>query len=267
MQVDWVKKRLDELVIVDCRFHLDDVEKGFKEYQQSHIPGAIYFDLEKDLSGKVQLHGGRHPLPIIEDFCQKLCDSGVTRNSIIIAYDDQAGAMASRLWWLMKYVGHDRVFVLNGGIQQWLNQGYPTSSQTSERIKSNYECQINQHFLASMDDVKNTLNDNKVTLIDSRAQERFEGKVEPIDPVAGHIPGAFQEDWQERTDADGLWKNQETLEGYLHPDKEVIVYCGSGVTACVNFLALTELGARPKLYAGSWSDWISYKDNPVKTID
>jgi len=269
VEVDWVAKRLDELVIVDCRFHLGDPEKGRAEYRQRHIPGAIYFDLEKDLSGNIQAHGGRHPLPCADEFCQKLRDSGVTNESIVVAYDDQAGAMASRLWWMLKYMGHDQVFVLNGGFQHWLERGNTTSSQIPELVKSNYQCKINDALFASMVEVKTKLDDNNVMLIDSRSQERYEGKVEPIDTIAGHIPGAFQEDWQERTEVNGWFKNHDKLKQdlakYLNPDKEVIVYCGSGVTACVNILALTELGARPKLYGGSWSDWISYKENPIQS--
>ncbi|WP_416150460.1 sulfurtransferase [Salipaludibacillus sp. HK11] len=269
VQANWVNDRLNELVIIDCRFHLGNPEKGLSEYRQNHISGAIYFDLEKDLSSNVETHGGRHPLPDLENFTQKLRESGVSNNSIFVVYDDQAGAMASRVWWMLKYVGHDQVFVLNGGYSNWLKQRYPTSSQIPEPRKSDYECRVNNDLLVSMSEVKSKLDDNKVLLIDSRSKERFDG-VEPIDAIGGHIPGAFQEDWQDRTDADGNWKDLDNLKRdldiYVNADKEVIIYCGSGVTACVNILALSELGAEPKLYAGSWSDWISYKENPINTI-
>ncbi|WP_425335405.1 sulfurtransferase [Salipaludibacillus daqingensis] len=270
VEADWLEKQqLADVVIFDCRFHLDDSNKGYEEYLVSHIPGAVYLDLEKDLSGEVQIHGGRHPLPDIDDFIEKLRKSGVSKDSTVVAYDDQRGAMASRLWWMLNYVGHDNVYVLNGGFQYWVEKGYSTSSRIPLPNRSNFKYDLQTHLIASKSEVKDSIGDDAVVLIDSRAKERYEGKVEPIDTVAGHIPGAFQENWQDRTTDVGLWKNQtelrKELNNYLESSKEIIVYCGSGVTACVNVLALTELGVKPKLYIGSWSDWISYKDTPIIT--
>lgn len=266
---EWLFENLeqDELVVIDCRFHLDNTVKGYDEYKEEHIPRAIYMDLDKDLSGPVGEHGGRHPLPDIDEFVELLGRAGIDDSQTVVIYDDQRGAMASRLWWMLKYTGHENVLVLEEGFSHWKDKGFPVTNHVPSPQPVKYNLQLNEDMLVTMEDVKQNVTKNNAIIIDSRSEERFLGIHEPIDAIAGHIPGAVLEDWIERTTKDGTLKSQNEyvneLKNYVESVDELIVYCGSGVTACVNVLALTEAGSRPKLYAGSWSDWISYEDNPV----
>ena len=262
---------LHNIVMVDCTFYLGESRRGKEEYLQEHIPTAVYFHLDEDLSDKLGLHGGRHPLPNIDDFTKKLENIGISNETKVVVYDRQKGAMASRFWWLLTYLGHENVFVLNGGFPKWKESNFPTASGIEKPCeKGSFKVKINESMLVSMQDVKNKLNDVKsgtVTLIDSREPARFKGEVEPIDKKAGHIPGAINEFWANITNDSGFKTEAEWMDHFSHLDKgkETIVYCGSGVTACPNVLALKGAGfTNVKLYAGSWSDWISYNDNPVE---
>ncbi|MDX5474328.1 MAG: sulfurtransferase [Bacillaceae bacterium] len=266
-----VADSLHNIVMVDCTFYLGESMRGKEEYLQEHIPTAIYFHLDEDLSGEVSLHGGRHPLPNIADFTKKLENIGISNETKVVVYDRQKGAMASRFWWLLTYLGHENVYVLNGGFQKWKECNFTTASGIEKpRDKGSFKVEINESMLVSMQDVKNKLNDVKsgtVKLIDSREPARFKGEVEPIDKKAGHIPGAINEFWANITNDSGFKTVTEWMDHFSHleKDKETIVYCGSGVTACPNVLALKAVGfTNVKLYAGSWSDWISYDDNPVE---
>lgn len=265
----WLLARLyePELVIVDCRFLLTDPEAGRKAYTEDHIPGAIYLHLEEQLSAPVSEHGGRHPLPEISKLTTVLSKVGINRDSIVVAYDDQGGAYAPRLWWMLKYLGHERVFVMDEGYSAWKKASFPVSDHQAVRIHSQYEADVKKKMLVSMEDVQNVVNDGGALLIDSREARRYEGLEEPIDPKAGHIPGAINKFWKEVLDDQGRWKSTEVLKEHyegIDPEQEIIVYCGSGVSACPNVLALGKAGYKNvKLYAGSWSDWISYEENPV----
>ncbi|SES32787.1 sulfurtransferase [Salipaludibacillus aurantiacus] len=264
---DWLAGRLNQadVAVVDCRFNLKDPDAGKKAYDKEHLPGAVYMDLEKDLSGPVGKHGGRHPLPSLEGFSLMVGNAGISKEKTVVIYDDQAGAMASRLWWMLTYAGHPRAYVLKDSFSEWKRKGYDTTSEVPEPDPVTFIPEVHPSMLVNAGDLKGKL--NHVLLIDSRNKERYEGRSEPIDPVAGHIPGAVQENWEERTDERGVWKRADQhakdLKKYIETGKELVVYCGSGVTACVNVLALTEAGAKPRLYAGSWSDWISYEGAPV----
>ncbi len=268
----WLLARLYDpnLVILDCRFHLNDPKAGVKSYEEAHIPGALFFDLERELSGPKFKHGGRHPLPPIEQFVSKLGLAGIDDSVHVIAYDDQGGAMASRLWWLLQYVGHSKVSIMEEGFTSWKEAGFPiTNAKPQVTIPRQFTPAIQNQMLVTMDEVKQVMKDPNVILIDSREKIRYLGEHEPIDPVAGHIPGALNLDWKLNLDSTGKWLNNEQLRNRfvkLDTNKDLIVYCGSGVTACPNILALRQAGfVRIKLYAGSWSDWISYPDNPVAT--
>lgn len=269
----WLLARLYEpdLVIVDCRFQLGKPDSGRSAYAESHIPGAVYLDLEKDLSAPVGEHGGRHPLPDVEELAKRLGKAGISNESHVVVYDDQGGAMASRLWWLLSYLGHSSVYVLEEGFTAWQKAGLLVSSEEKVIFPKVFVPQPQQDMLADMQEVKAKLGMAGVVLVDSREAPRYRGEAEPIDPVAGHIPGARDFFWSEGRRADGSWKNaNEQRERFadLSQDDEIIVYCGSGVTACPNVLALREAGfTRVKLYAGSWSDWISYSENPIATGD
>ncbi|MFC5470004.1 sulfurtransferase [Cohnella suwonensis] len=271
--IKWVLARMYEsdIVIVDCRFQLGKPDAGREAYTESHIPGAVYLDLEKDLSAPVELdgHGGRHPLPDAAVLADRLSKVGISNETRVVAYDDQGGAMASRLWWLMKYLGHEQVYVMDGGFTAWKNAGCPVSAEQKVLIPARFLATVQHNMLVEVDEVRESLGTGRFVLVDSREAPRYRGEAEPIDRVAGHIPGARNFFWAEGRGPDGTWKSAAEqaarFEGLARSqDDEIVVYCGSGVTACPNVLALGEAGfSRVKLYAGSWSDWISYAGNPI----
>jgi thiosulfate/3-mercaptopyruvate sulfurtransferase len=272
--------RLNEgnCIVIDCRFSLGDPQTGRKSYEQDHIPGAYYLDLERDLSAPLhpEGHGGRHPLPDLADLAEKLTRMGVTSGKTVVGYDDQGGAFASRLWWLLMYMGHDDVCVLDGGFAAWRACGFPVTAEIpaepAQPVAKPFVPQIRSDMLVTAKDIiarKDRIGSGKVVLIDSRESGRYRGAAEPIDKKAGHIPGARQWFWKANLDAEGRFRPlKEQLKRFepLQAAEEIIVYCGSGVTACPNVLALREAGFKNvKLYAGSWSDWISYSENPIAT--
>jgi thiosulfate/3-mercaptopyruvate sulfurtransferase len=268
----WLLARLYEtdLAIVDCRFYLNQPELGRLEYDEKRIPGAIHFDLDRDLSGIVGRHGGRHPLPNREDFASKLAAVGIHSQMRVVIYDNQSGAMASRMWFLMKLIGHEQVYILKESFNDWLDSNYPIEQTTpSIRIPTTYQVGASLVQIAAMNEIKSHLNNPEITLIDSREEKRFLGLEEPIDRIAGHIPGAIHYFWREGQDEGGNWKSSEAQAERFAThlkDEAIIVYCGSGVTACPNVVALMMAGfTNVKLYPGSWSDWISYDDNPIST--
>lgn len=272
VSMEWLAEHYEDrdVVVVDCRFALGKPLSGREDYAKDHIPGAFYLDLERDLSGPVQEHGGRHPLPDLGALSLKLGELGIDSSKTIVAYDDQGGAMASRLWWLVRFLNHERVFVLDGGYSQWKAAGYPvTSAETPSAKPALFSPKVQRQMLISIQELKEKLGAPNVTVIDSREPKRYLGLEEPIDKVAGHIPGAENYFWKEVLDLNGRWKTPDTLQerfADVHSNDEVIVYCGSGVTACPNVLALVEAGySKVRLYAGSWSDWISYEENPIAT--
>lgn len=267
----WLLARMYEpdLVIVDCRFTMGQPDAGSAAYEEEHIPGAVYMDLEKDLSAPVAKNGGRHPLPDPDRLVKRLEQLGISNDVRIVAYDDQGGAMASRLWWLMRYLGHSEVYIMNEGFSDWKNSGYPIKKDQPIRIPQSYVPEINPDMLIDVEGVRQASLQRSSILVDSREPARYQGLEEPIDSVAGHIPGAINKFWKELKDEQGHWKKGALLNQHFEDiprDQEIIVYCGSGVTACPNILGLYEAGYNQvKLYGGSWSDWISYGDNPIVT--
>jgi thiosulfate/3-mercaptopyruvate sulfurtransferase len=272
VEAQWLAEHLqDEAVcIIDCRFDLSNPSWGQQQYTEEHIPNAFYFDLDKDLSGKVTSHGGRHPLPDMELLIEKLSDAGIGQNTTVVAYDSQHGAMASRLWWMLTYLGHQKVYVLNGGFPGWKKQSLPTTSQIPVFTRKNFIAYPKHHMLVHMNDVKERLEKgHDFLLVDSREPNRYKGLEEPIDNKAGHIPTARNYFWKDGMTDEGMIRSikeqEERFQG-IDKEKEIIVYCGSGVTACPNVLALKMAGFQNvKLYGGSWSDWISYENNPIAT--
>lgn len=267
--IKWLLKNINEknVRIVDCRFSLLDPQKGKSEYQKSHIPGAVFFDLEQDLSAAVQEHGGRHPLPNLEEFAGKLEKAGIGDNIAVIAYDAGEGAFAARFWWLLHYLGHNDVYVLDGGYQGWLEGNHPVNNEIPVFEKAELQIFIRNELLATVEEVKQAVNKKDKILIDSRELNRYLGLQEPIDKKAGHLPGAINKPWQEGFINQRYKSSDEQRQRFseLKPDQEIIVYCGSGVTAVPNFLSLTEAGFKHvKLYAGSFSDWISYPENKIE---
>jgi thiosulfate/3-mercaptopyruvate sulfurtransferase len=264
----WLHSKLDQgqnpnIAIVDCRFALADAELGKQQYATAHIPGSYHLDLNRDLSSPVGVHGGRHPLPDDRALSGKLAAFGIDAQTLVVAYDDSRFAFAARLWWLLRYYGHEHVAVLDGGYGAWVKAGYPVTADIPQlATPGNFQAQPQADWIVDIDRVRASLHSPTHLLIDSREVDRYLGKIEPIDPVAGHIPSAVNYPWQDVStttgsalDVDG----QRQRWGAIGEDVEAIVYCGSGVTACVNLLSMELAGITgAKLYPGSWSDWCSY---------
>ncbi|MDL0420903.1 sulfurtransferase [Caldibacillus thermoamylovorans] len=268
---EWLLEQLanKDVKIVDCRFSLSKPDEGERLYKESHIPGAYYFDLEQQLSAPVSKHGGRHPLPNIEQFRREIEQAGIDHTKTVVVYDGGEGAFASRFWWLLTYIGHDKVYVLNGGYKGWVEAGYPTTKEVPKPEPANFKVSIRKEMLATYEEVKEIVGNKKKLpiLIDSREKARYLGKEEPIDKIPGHIPGAIHKFWAEGLE-NGFFKGSEEQKkrfAELDQKEPIIVYCGSGVTATPNYIALKMAGYQNvKLYAGSYSDWVSYSDNPVE---
>jgi thiosulfate/3-mercaptopyruvate sulfurtransferase len=274
IQPEELYQRLQDntLVVIDTRFDLKDVNAGRNAFDAGHVPGAVYFDLDKDLSGEKGEHGGRHPLPNGKTFVGKLWAAGVSSNSLVVAYDDAANMYAGRFWWLLRhFTGHQNVKVLDGGYWAWTQKNYPVSTESVDepRTPGNALALVSSsHDLVDADYIRKHLNNPKVFLIDARARDRFRGENETLDPKAGHIPGAINKPFAENLDGKKFKSAEELKKQFadIPKDKEVIVYCGSGVSANHTLIALEEAGRTgAKLYAGSWSDWVSYEENPVET--
>lgn len=271
VSVHWLRNRMqfdDTLAIIDTRYDLNDPNLGKDLYKKSHIPGAIYFDLKDHLSGKVKKHGGSHPLPSVEDFAKTIGEHGIDNITTIIVYDDGNNMYASRAWWMFHYIGHKAVYILDGGFNAWMNKGYEVTEEVPKRKRKTFTPEP-VDMTVHIDELKKKLQNKSAVLIDSRSRERYLGKEEPLYHKAGHIPGAKNFFWQEVFTEDGFWKSEEKLREHftsLNKTDEIIVSCGSGVSACPNIVALKMLGYKNvKLYPGSFSDWISYDDNPVVT--
>ena len=268
---EWLIDQLEneQVKIVDCRFALGNSDEGKSLYQESHIPGAFYFDLEKQLSSPVSKHGGRHPLPDMDQLRLEIEKVGIDNAKIVVAYDGGEGQFASRFWWLLTYMGHENVFVLNEGFKGWKEAGYPTTKEVPNFDPASFKVDLQEEMLASYEEVKDVVSSNKKNspiLIDSRDESRYLGEVEPIDRVPGHIPGAIHKFWAEGFELGSFKTGEEQKKRFTEIDENepVIVYCGSGVTATPNYMALKMAGYNNvKLYAGSYSDWVSYVDNPV----
>lgn len=266
--VVWLNENQQNVRIIDCRFVLGKPEAGRAAYEEGHIPGAIYWDLERDLSAAKAEHGGRHPWPSAEAFACTVEEAGITHDMQVVLYDDQNGAMAARAYQLLRYIGHEKVALLDGGYAAWAAAKLPLTVENPVIQRTAYEPHVRQDMLRSMEEVRASIASGEALLIDSRAYNRYTGEAETIDPAGGHIPGAVNYDWQGVVNSDGTWKQAEELERHFADvprDRDVIVYCGSGVTACANVFALERIGFQNvKLYPGSWSDWISYADNEKK---
>ncbi len=272
VNAQWLSAHInnEDVIIVDCRSSLVDKEEGEKSYMQGHIPGAYFLNIHTQLTGEESEHGGRNPLPHIDHFLEAMEMMGVTNEKTIVAYDDNKLYNAARLWWQLKYIGFKNIYVLEGGIDHWKDAGYPLSQEVPEKKKGSLTPRIQEELLIDVHGVKKGLKRENFIILDARTKERYTGEFEPIDKIGGHIPGARLFPAHENLKGNGKWKElEQQKERYASVlDKgEVVVYCGSGINACMNFIALDELGQKPKLYVGSWSDWISYEDNPIAKGD
>ena len=254
-------------VIIDCRYDLTDLDKGKIAYTQSHIPGAVFADVHDDLSGPPITDQGRHPMPSVDHLNALFRRLGINAQSQIIVYDASQGAFASRLWWLLRYMGHTRVALLDGGWQAWQEANLPERSGDESNMPGSFEGAPRTAWLVTVEAVPGCK-----LLVDSRDPARYQGQVEPIDKAAGHIPGAVNHFWQENLRDNGRFKEaQELQKEFIRlfsgtAPEDVVFYCGSGVTACHNLLALAHAGMdSAKLYAGSWSDWCSDPSRPIST--
>ena len=269
---DLLARHLDDWVVVDCRFDLQNEQWGRDQYVTAHIPGAVYASLNDDLSGQRTGANGRHPLPTIEALAESFGRLGITRSAQIVAYDQDAGSYASRLWWLARYAGHDAVAVLDGGWAKWIHEERPTRGGEETRPLVRYDASVRPVMRVDAGDVAAHLEDSARLLIDARAPERFEGRSETIDRVAGHIPGAANHFFKQNLAADGTMlppdavrANFTRILGDRSPE-QVVMYCGSGVTACQNLLAMEHVGLPgARLYVGSWSEWSSDPKRPIET--
>ncbi len=258
--------------IFDCRFDLMDTGKGERLYREGHIPGAHFANLDTDLSGEKNGRNGRHPLPSPAAFTAFLARHGVTETSMIVAYDDVGGQFASRLWWLARWIGLTNVALLDGGIPKWTGEGRELSKDLPQPVPAALRGSADPLMLWSADELLARLNDPQFALIDARTPERYRGEVEPIDPVAGHIPGALNRFYKENLNADLTLRPATDLAhefAAMAPgvaSGNVVHQCGSGVTACMNIFAMEYAGLKgSKLYAGSWSEWVSDPSRPVIT--
>lgn len=262
-----------DFVIFDCRFDLADTSKGEEAYQKSHIPGAFYAHLDNQLSSPITSITGRHPLPDPRKLAQWLASCGLSNDKQVVVYDDSFGTMAVRLWWLLRWMGHERVAVLDGGWHTWRRKKGDTNSELPSPKPGNFSFNMQPNMLLSTNEVENDLEhpNGMWLLIDARTPERHRGEAEPIDPVAGSIPNSVNLPLQQNLDAHGRFLPADQLrEKYLkvigkRPGEKTACYCGSGVTACHNILAM-EIAGLPgsRLYAGSWSEWIRNPKPPIQ---
>ncbi len=246
------------VVIFDCRFDLHKPNAGREQYDQGHIPGAYYLDLNLDLSSWPSREEGRHPLPNFTEFKEIMCQSGVLPDKQIVCYDDSGGCYAARAWWLIKALGIDQVAVLDGGYQKWLT----LAQETDRRSPAPKDGKINAQQwllpLVTAQEIHTSIGSGENHLVDAREEPRFAGEIEPIDPFAGHIPTATNKYWKECVNLDGTIAPLEAHQKRWQelPPEQTVHYCGSGVTACFNVLSHTiATGQIPKLFVGSWSQW------------
>jgi thiosulfate/3-mercaptopyruvate sulfurtransferase len=257
--------------IVDCRYKLDDATWGEREHEAAHIPGAVYADLGRDLSGPKSGTNGRHPLPDPHALTHTFSRLGIASGVQVVAYDQENGIYASRLWWLLRWLGHDAAAVLDGGFAKWTAEGRATRSGIEPHNPRPFTGSPRADMSVGVDQVASLVGTSEWKLVDARAPERFRGDTEPIDRTPGHIPGATNHFFQWNLDEGGLFRTPEALRarvkeslGDIAADR-LVCYCGSGVTACHNLLALEHAGLTgAKLYAGSWSEWSADPSRPVE---
>ena len=270
VSIEWLKNNLgkENLVIFDVRHALGDSRYGKREYEKGHIPNAVFVPMEELLTGEIKEHGGRHPLPDMEEFVHNMNNFGVDNKSAVVVYDDGDLSMAGRLWWMLKYIGHLETYVLSGGYKGWKSNDYPTSTN-APKIRKADELTLNmqRNMIVDINDVKKSILTKDEVLVDARTEERYRGIIEPIDKIPGHIPSAINLPWTDLcnyntdTDITEIKEHFKSVENY----NKITVHCGSGITATVNILFMEEANLSAKLYVGGYSDWISYPENEVVT--
>jgi len=264
-------RHLDDpaFVVIDCRHNLADVDAGESAYRAGHIPGAFFMHIDRDLSGAKTGRNGRHPLPEAHELAASFGRAGIDGAKQVVAYDQNAGMWAARLWWLLHWLGHEQVAVMDGGFDKWLAEGRPSTAEVPAPRAARFTFKRSQS-VASADEILRHIDDGALLILDARAQERYRGDVEPIDPVAGHIPGARNRPYTENLTPQATFKSAALLRSEFEallakiPSSSVVHQCGSGVTACHNALAMAVAGlSGSRLYPGSWSEWIADPARPV----
>ena len=262
---------LDTWFVVDCRFDLQNDSWGREQYRARHIPGAVYASLNDDLAGERTGTNGRHPVPDIDRLAATFGRFGIDRSTQVVVYDQDTGLFASRCWWSLRYLGHEAVAVLDGGWAKWVREGRPVRAGEETRPPAVFTPDPRPHLRAAVDEVLSTYVDRRVLLVDARGPDRFEGQVEPLDRVAGHIPGAINHFYRWNLADDGTMLPPEALREKFRsllsgrPAEQVVMYCGSGVSACHNLLAMEHAGLPgARVYSGSWSEWSSDPSRPVE---
>ena len=250
--------------IIDCRYDLGDPAAGKRQYLESHIPGAVFADIHQHLSGPPVTDHGRHPLPTTQRLQEVFAELGISNECQVIAYDASFGAFAARLWWLLRYMGHEKVAILDGGWQTWLKSGGDSEQGDVAAKRTTFEGEARKDRLVLLDEVETV-----PLLVDSREAPRYRGEMEPIDPFAGHIPGAINRCWKDNITETGEFVSASQLHDEFsriyHGEnpENVVFYCGSGVSACHNLLAANIAGLPDsRLYAGSWSEWCRDPSRP-----
>ncbi|MDO8777679.1 MAG: sulfurtransferase [Burkholderiaceae bacterium] len=276
ISVEALRRELPQVCVVDCSHDLGDTEAGARLYtQDGHIPGAVHAHLDRDLSGAKTGHNGRHPLPQVADLVQWLGSQGIAFGSPVVGYDRSGGMYAARLWWLLRWLGHHQVRVLDGGWQAWQATGAERSLTPPQNAAVRYVAPSSDDRLwVDVNFVERNLQTQEALMVDARGPDRYAGTVEPMDPRAGHIPGAVNRPFTANLGSDGRFKSAAVLAeewsvvlGDFQGER-VIAQCGSGVTACHNLLALELAGVKgARLYPGSWSEWCSDIKRPVATDD
>jgi thiosulfate/3-mercaptopyruvate sulfurtransferase len=273
MSVDTLREQLPRVRVIDCSHDLGNPQAGVQQYAQAHIPGAVHAHLDQHLSGLKTGTNGRHPLPQARDLVRWLGEQGIARGDAVVAYDRSGGAYAARLWWLLRWLGHADVRVLDGAWQTWVGAGGPVTAERPQHPAVTYGAPTTDDTLwVDAAFVQHNLDSHTALLVDARGAERFVGAVEPIDPRAGHIPGAINRPYLDNLGPDGCFKPRDVLRAEWRRVlgatgiEQVVAQCGSGVTACHNLLALEAAGiGMGRLYPGSWSEWCSDPRRPLQT--
>jgi thiosulfate/3-mercaptopyruvate sulfurtransferase len=258
-------------VVIDCRFNLMETEQGRQAYRESHIPGAIYAHLDEDLSGPIEPgRTSRHPLPEVEALIGTFSRWGIGDETQVVVYDDWGGSIAARLWWMLRWLGHEAVAVLDGGWPTWITEERPTQSGIEENEPAQFVARPRPELVADAEEVARNLESGEFVLVDARAPDRYYGINETIDPVGGHIPGALNHFFGQNLHEGRFLPPNELQRIYSpligsRPSQQVVFYCGSGVTAAHNALAMLYAGiGEPRLYPGSWSEWITDETRPIE---
>ncbi len=273
VSTDWLAQHLNDpaVRIADVRWYLFEKDKtGYGEYLKGHIPGAVYFNMDTELASPRGQGPGRHPLPKPDVFAEAAARAGIGEATHVVAYDDRGAASAARLWWLLRYFGHDEVSLLDGGITQWTADGRPLETDVRTYPRSTFVARPRSNMVVNAEVVNVFRDDPQALVLDVRAAERYEGIIEPIDPRAGHVPGAKSAPYTGNLADNQRFKAPQELRGRFEKlgaataDK-LVCYCGSGVNACQSIFALKLAGFESVLYEGSWSDWSNQPDRPLAT--